>query len=272
MFCINKHNSILMMYKDHAYHVYKPLSQGLKPQLVEKIISSCEVMLSHYSKVMVIRIDLHPKQYSANNNLINQFLKQQANALSQQYKCKVQYLCARERHQSEIQHYHVALMLSGHKINYPHKLLSQLKSQWERAGGTASLVDNPFNIMCRGNKPSLKHAIYRLSYFAKTVTKETGIKARSFLCNKIPPAASFDDTKDTLLVDPFITAQINQRRVKAQHAESTIRKSVKPIKPAFAWFTERSHTQQLKESILTRTSSLHHLVDPLCSGSQPSTP
>lgn len=269
MFCINKHNSTLMMYKDHAYHVYKPSSQGLKPHLVKKIISTCEIMLSHYSRVMVIRIDLHPRQYSTDNNQINQFLKQQANTLSQQYKCKVQYLCTRERHHSEIQHYHVALMLSGHKINYPHKLLNQLKSLWERAGGIASLVDNPFNIMCRGNKSSLKHAIYRLSYFAKTVTKKLDIKARSFLCNKIPPAASFDDTKDTFLVDPIITAKINQHRVKAQHIASTMRKAANPIKSTFAWFTERKHAQQLKESIRNRTSNLHHLADPLRSGSHP---
>lgn len=268
MFCISKHNSTLMAYKNHAYHVYKPKFQGLKPQLVNKIISSCETMLSHYSKVMVVRIDLHPQQFSADNNQISQFLDLQVEKLSKQYKCKVQYLCARERHHSETQHYHVALMLSGHKIHYPHKLLNQLKSQWERAGGTASLVDSPFNIMRRGNKPSLKNAIYRLSYFAKAFTKELNIKARTFLSNKLQPSATFDDTKDILLVNPLITFEMNQQKKKRENTDNAVNTINNRRWTTFAWFNELSHAQQLKESISSRTSSLHHIVDQLLSGSQ----
>ncbi|MEM6190680.1 YagK/YfjJ domain-containing protein [Shewanella scandinavica] len=99
-------------------------------------------MLSFYSRVLVCRIDLHPGQCSADNQLINQYLKKLTHLLTKHYDCKVLYHCAREQNTSEVEHYHVELMLSGHKINHSEKLLSQAKSMWEQhSKGTVSFVD-----------------------------------------------------------------------------------------------------------------------------------
>ncbi|WP_434930704.1 YagK/YfjJ domain-containing protein [Shewanella sp. HL-SH5] len=259
-FCITKHNSTLVAYKNHAYSVYKPKSKTLKPKLVTQVIASCETMLSHYSKVFSVRVDLHPKGYSADNKEICQFLTEQVNKLSKRYNCKIQYLCAREQHQSYKQHYHLALMLSGHKIQHPKKLLSLLQSDWEKLGGSVALVDYPFNIMLRGNKASLKQTIYRLSYLAKEATKELNGKARSLLSNKLKAASTFDEQLDILLVDPYITFQRN-RRIQAYHATHKQKSpSDKPnIKTKHAWFTTQSLAVQLQQCIATRTSSLAHL-------------
>lgn len=262
-FYITKHNSQLKPYKNHAFRVFKPKNKGLIPKLVKQIISSCEVMLSHYSKVFLVRIDLHPSQYSKDDKQITQFLNLQVKKLSKQYNCKVKYLCAREQHLSDIQHYHVALMLSGHKVCHSHKLLSQIKFQWEKLDCVASLVNKPFNMLKRGDMASLGHGIYRLSYLAKEFTKELNPKAGLLLNNKINPSQQFDPTDDIFLVDPLITFAKNKYKQSIEHKDLTSLTYIK--KPSnSAWYTEPTMEQQIKESISSRVLSL----DLLNNGSQ----
>ncbi|WP_434953174.1 YagK/YfjJ domain-containing protein [Shewanella sp. HL-SH4] len=265
-FCINKHNSRLFAYKDHAYHVYKPKLKSLSKPLVNTIISDYEIMLSHYSRVFVARIELHPNAYSADNKVIGQFLKQLTTFLSSEYRSKIIYHCAREQDTAEQEHYHLALMISAHKVNHSDRILSLVKAMWEmHANGSVSFVDNPFCIVHRGNKASLKHAIYRSSYLAKEHTKELNGKAKGFLSNKLLAAKNFDPTNDLMLVDPYITLDRNRRKQAievTQAIESEPRSKISKSSK-YGWFISFSHKQQLKECIASRTTSLKHLIAPL---------
>jgi hypothetical protein len=261
-FCINEHNSLLFAYKDHAYHVYKPKLKGLKKSFVNAIISDYEVMLSFYSRVLVCRIDLHPGQYSADNRLINQYLKELTQLLTRHYDCKVLYHCAREQNTSEVEHYHVELMLSGHKINHSEKLLSLAKTMWEQhSKGTVSLVDNPFCIVLRGDKSSLKEAIYRSSYLAKEHTKELNGKVQGFLKNKLTPSNNLDPETDLMLVDPNITFEKNRRMQAFKVAREANPSLIANKSSKYGWFLTPTLSQQLRECISSRTSSLNHLLD-----------
>ncbi|MGI1946363.1 YagK/YfjJ domain-containing protein [Shewanella glacialipiscicola] len=262
-FCINRYNSTLFAYKDHAYHVFKPKQKSLSKTVVNTIISDYEIMLSHYSRVFVVRIELHPNTYSADNKVIKQFLKQLTTFLSGEYQSKVIYHCAREQDTSELEHYHLELMISAHKTNYPERILSLVKAMWEmHTSGTVAYVDNPFCIVYRGNKTSLKQAIYRSSYLAKEHTKELNGKACGFLRNKLKSAKNFDPTTDLMLVDPDITFMKNRREQAFKIAQAA-----KPAPSAqigklikYGWFNTLSHAQQLKECIASRTTNLNHLL------------
>lgn len=260
-FCVTEQNSILFAYKEHAYSVYKPQVKGLNYNVVNKIISDYESMLSHYSKVFVCRIDLHPRKYSADNQCINQFLAKLVNNLNQQYKCKILYHCAREQSYSEKEHYHVEIMLSGYKINFSEKLLSIIKVMWMQfTDGTVSFVDNPFCMVWRGNKASLKQAIYRSSYLAKEHTKELNGKAKGFLSNMIKPSEKFDQTLDLMLVNPDITFEKNRYKnaylnMKTTNTQSGVNKSSN-----YGWFFRPSSFLQHKECLSPRTS-LNYLFD-----------
>lgn len=262
-FCINEHNSTLFAYKEHGYNVYKPKHKQLRKSIVNTIISDYEIMLSHYRKVLIARIDLHPNSYSADNKAINHFLKQLIELLASQYQCKVLYHCARERNISDTEHYHLELMLSGHKINHSSKLLSLVKAIWEKSyNGTVSFVENPFCIAYRGNKASLKEAIYRSSYLAKEHTKELNGKTKGFLSNKLPPAQVFDPKTDLMLVDPYITFEKNIRKHEFKVGQTTggapRTKTSKSSK--YGWFLNPTIAQQIKECIASRTTSLNQLV------------
>ncbi|MCL1095907.1 YagK/YfjJ domain-containing protein [Shewanella kaireitica] len=263
VFCINQNNSSLFTYKDHAYHVFKAKQKNLNKNMVSTIIYDYEIMLSHYKRVFVTRIELHPNAYSADNKIIKQFLAQLTTFLSDEYQSKVIYHCAREQETSEREHYHLELMLSAHKVNYSDRILSLVKAMWKmHTTGTVAYVDNPFCIVYRGNKASLKHAIYRSSYLAKEHTKELNGKTKGFLSNKLPPAKNFNPTNDLMLVDPDITFEKNKRKQVFEIAQDTggepIAKTSKPSN--YAWFNTLPHSQQLKECIASRTTSLNHLT------------
>ena len=214
-FKITTANSVNFIYKDHSYRVLcskKAPQQDFKA--LTKVFQHCECMLSHYSKVLVARIDLSTQSYSINNQLFLKFIKKQLSVLTKQYNCKVSYICAREKNTSSNQHYHLAILLSGHKINHSSKLTSQIKKAWESQGlGYAKLVDHPYHLMLRGNKLSIEPALYRLSYLTKRATKETNIKGHSYLFNKLEYSTVQDSKRfnDILLVNPAITYQQNKK-------------------------------------------------------------
>lgn len=213
-FKITDYNSINFGYKKHCYQIYKPKQDGHNTRGLKRIFNLVEVMNSYYARVAVVRIDLHPNDFNIDNKMMSQFLKSYTSKLETQYKCKVGYFCAREQNTSDKEHYHLALMLSGHKINYPDKLLNQLKLAWEaHSKGVAKMVDNPFYMMFRGDKASIDPVIYRLSYLTKKYTKERNKPAHDYLCNNIKLNENYKDeaNDDALLVDPLITHRNNQK-------------------------------------------------------------
>lgn len=213
-FKITTANSVNFIYKDHSYRVLrskKAPQQDFKA--LTKVFKHCECMLSHYSKVLVVRIDLSTKSYSINNQAFLKFIKKQLSILTKQYSCKVTYICAREKDTSSNQHYHLAVLLSGHKIKHSSKLTYQLKHAWESEGlGSTSFVKHPYYLMQRGNKLSIEPALYRLSYLTKRATKEANIKAHNYLFSKLEYSKEHVGRRlnDTMFVNPAITYQQNK--------------------------------------------------------------
>lgn len=224
-FCINENNSQLFPYRNHAYHVYKPETDSLNKSHLQRIISSYETMLSHYNTVFVLRIDLRPNQYS-NSNIMVTFLNRLHGYLTQHYKSKVMYHCAREiGKRASKEHYHLVLMLSAHKVRHSHKIQTLVQRLWsDFCGGSAVFVESPYCIVHRGNKASLKEAIYRSSYLAKNATKETKSKLRSFICNKLEPSRHWSPESERMLVNPDITRTNNTRKLEVQKYQAAAEK------------------------------------------------
>lgn len=213
-FKITDYNSIKYSYKKHCYQIYKPKQGGHNNRGLNRLFNLVEVFHSYYSETAVFRADFHPNDFNIDNKMMSQFLKGYISKLETQYNCKVGYFCAREQNTSDKEHYHLVLMLSGHKINYPDKLLNQLKLAWEvYSKGVMKMVDNPFYIMYRGDKASIDPVIYRLSYLTKKYTKERNKPAHDYLCNNIKLNEKYKDdyNNDALLVDPLITHRKHQK-------------------------------------------------------------
>lgn len=260
-FFINRHNTELFAYKNHAYEVYKSLPKGLSTKTLKTIISDFEIMLSHYSRVLVFRIDLHPKTGSETNETISLFLKNLLKTLNTKYQCKAIYHCAREQDTADKEHYHLEILLSGHKAKHSEALQILIKTLWKaQTQGSVVFVKKPFCIIRRGDKASIKAAFYRTSYLTKERTKELNGKAKSFISNKLKPSASFDPATDLMLVDPNITFEQSKRK---QVYLSAPLAPAKTTSSKYGWFDKLSNAQQLKECISSRTSSLVQLINPL---------
>ncbi|QDP01813.1 inovirus-type Gp2 protein [Thalassotalea sp. PS06] len=147
-----------------------------KPMLVS-MIYQLDVMLTHHSKVHVLRFDLRLYKYTDDNKIIEVFLRRLKKWLKRKYELKrVGYAWARELETAKNQHYHFALFLNGHKINYPQELIKKILAIASQIDTSAFIPDNCYYNIKRGDYESIQAAIWRLSYLAKARGK--GYKAK----------------------------------------------------------------------------------------------
>ncbi|EOG1781945.1 YagK/YfjJ domain-containing protein [Vibrio parahaemolyticus] len=127
-------------------------------------------MLSHYSKVCVILLQLHQKEFSVCNTPISKFINQLKSKLEKHYKTKMGYVWVREQYEAHSQHYHIAIMLNGHTCQSSRGIDRVVKELWENID-----KDNfSYRIKNRIYRPTryeddaeYRAAIMRMSYMAK---------------------------------------------------------------------------------------------------------
>lgn len=138
---------------------------------MDRILKQLSAMLSYHSRVLVIRIDLHPANYTENNHLLSLFIKTMKKWLKTNYRfTHIGYVWCREQHTSQKQHYHFAWILDAHKINYPSKVNDKSKQLWEKlTAGFCYIPENCFYKIEREQyqSESMIGTIARLSYLAK---------------------------------------------------------------------------------------------------------
>ena len=174
--------------KEHYYcfHNYKEeeelfinssKTKGVYPNIIEKSVEQLDICLAKFGRVLVVRFDLSVDEYSGDNHTISTFLNRQKQRMFKTYGVKnIGHAWKRERETSKAQHYHVALLIDGNKIQYPSKILKQIKAKWYRHG-RCWIPDDCFYYIDKSKsnfKEKRGEAIYRLSYLAKT--RGTGYK------------------------------------------------------------------------------------------------
>ncbi|MGS0679988.1 YagK/YfjJ domain-containing protein [Shewanella sp. 125m-7] len=238
-FLITKHNSLPYVYKNHCYPIIKPKIKGHFKRPLKKIFELCETMLDRYTKVFVVRFDLHPTEFSDSNKDIGLYLQTEKKKLQKEYKCKAAYFCTREQVSSPIQHYHVVFMLSGQKIQHPSRLLDLLEKSWTRfCGGKLAKVPHSYGTMVKGNKASIDPIVYRISYLTKEDSKELNGSARNFIWSRLKPKGNIDKHNDLLLVDPLATFLKNHKRHIFSKTNDLMGKIYKKPSQKHGWFSE----------------------------------
>ncbi len=252
-FAITKDNSYLYGYKQHAWNVYLDKQAKLPTKAVNKTFGVFEAMLSRYSKVFVLRVDLHPQSFNQDNQLISQFLSEQQSKLKTRYQCECALICAREQKTSNKEHYHLAIFLSGHEIRHSTGLVESLRNDWNAiSGGSMHIPENCYCNVYRGDRRSLVSAVYRVSYLTKRSTKELNPNGCAGLIFRIPQAqkAENHDT-DLLLVDPKLS---------------------KPITVLHSWFSRKGEIPKQtppQQAINARTSRLKRSKPSLANQAKP---
>jgi hypothetical protein len=141
---------------------------GLISHSLKVMINQIDAMLSHHSKIHIIRFDLRVYEYTENNAIITVFNRRLHKWLKRKYNLKrIGFMWCRELETAKQQHYHYALIIDGHKVNYPHELTNKVKEIWRQLDGSEYFPKNCYYNVKRNDYDTIQTAIWRISYLAK---------------------------------------------------------------------------------------------------------
>lgn len=144
---------------------------GVFTSMLKRIFEQIFVMFSYDSKLFVARFDLHQNHASSSSKHISDFFQRLKSELNESHDLKYfGYAWCREESATIKQHYHIALLLEGHKIRSPHKLLNIIKNLWIQSGGSSVYRANYHNLH-RDDECGIADVIFHLSYLAKVTGK-----------------------------------------------------------------------------------------------------
>lgn len=145
-----------------------PVNGKCRPEILNALIGQLTAMLSHHSKVFVIRIDLRLYDYTTDNDLITVFNRQLHRWIKRKYNTnRIGFGWARELERAKQQHYHYTLFLDGHKVNHHWEISKRARAIWDNLNGSLRVPENPTYMVKRTDTIEAQNAIYRVSYLAK---------------------------------------------------------------------------------------------------------
>lgn len=203
----------------HQGGLYKGIPVWDKGDLIWDYLVSIEAVidkaLREHPRTLAIRFDLHLPIVTNefNSSLISQFFKKLNNEITkdcrakkkkngQVHKTALRYIWVREQNNSHSPHYHIVIFLNkdtyyglGDYGGEGNNLANRIMRAWSNALNVDAfsgrpLVHFPKNSTYRliKNHASFakehKSLFYRLSYFAKTDTKQFGDMVNSFGCSR----------------------------------------------------------------------------------------
>ena len=117
----------------------------------------------------MVRIDLHVSEYSGANEKVSKMIRRLEERLKEQYgMTDVGHIWVREMEKAKRQHYHLALMLNGHKLRHPKKLIAWIEKYWTDRNEPKPYTPRAcYTMVKRGEQETYSKAFYRLSYLAK---------------------------------------------------------------------------------------------------------
>ncbi|MGR5430186.1 YagK/YfjJ domain-containing protein [Vibrio astriarenae] len=159
---------------------YQPIffyEGGINIPMLRGGFEQIDKYFSYYSKVTIVLAQLHMKIATKGNEAISQFIKLISSALKAHYQNRyIAYMWAREQSSPDAaQHYHVALMVNGHKCQSSYIIDQLCRKIWGQVtnGGFAFRPRRRmFRLDRYGHDTFLKRFRMRLSYAAKNRTKE----------------------------------------------------------------------------------------------------
>ncbi len=163
--------------KHLAYFVYQGEPQliflskrGVIKEILHKSYCLIDIMLSYYSKVTAVLIQLHQAQATTDNHLLTHTVQKLKSSLKKHYKCEIGYFWVREQLKAESQHYHMLVMLNGHKCQQSALVDKVVQEAWQSIhpdNFSFRVRNRIYRINRTGNGHELRALRMRLSYMAK---------------------------------------------------------------------------------------------------------
>lgn len=156
------------LYQGHVWTVMSDYQ--IRKDIMDTIFTVLREFFEKRSKLIAIRIELHLKQWTANNAPVREFFTKLRRQLLKLYgRIYNRYIWVREQGQAKTQHYHVVLLVDGQIIKHSSVLEKIASSIWTY--GYLCLPKRPFYHIHRDQIGRFCALVYRLSYLAKAETK-----------------------------------------------------------------------------------------------------
>lgn len=163
---------------------------GCYVSILKSVKGQMDAMQSHYSRVLIIRLDLHMFDYSGDNKKLSRMMGRLTEWLRKKYStARVGYVWVRETERAKSQHYHLALMIDGRALQYPVKVIEWVERYWQLRNEPKPFTPKNCYTMVERDKPeTYQKAFYRLSYLAKSRGKGyKNVTANNYAVSRIKP-------------------------------------------------------------------------------------
>ena len=175
--------------KNNGIHIEERETFPCQQEISNRLKLVINQALSKHSRITFFQVNLRfptTCEVLSDNRYISEFMKRYVEKLEQQ-NLSPHYLWVRERKKGENQHYHVAIMLDGHKTLGAYEYISLAEDLWQQL---LNEENNQFKLddlvqdynmeyaslmVYRNSKETLDNAFYWGSYLAKVRTKEKGL-------------------------------------------------------------------------------------------------
>jgi len=183
-----KHLAYLNYYGEEQL-IFHPRG-GVIKKILLRSFSQLDTMISYYSKVSVVFLQIHQKEFTDDNKQMALFIKRFQLQLSKIYSCKFGYVWVREQVYAQSQHYHLAIMLSGHLCQSSRGIDQLCKDVWEQINPlnfSFKVRNRIYRIHREGKQHELRAARLRMSYLAKVHSKTNfGSHTKAFSTSRLP--------------------------------------------------------------------------------------
>ena len=153
---------------DEAIYDINSIGSGVLVEIMHKTISQLDVCIAKWSRVLVVRFDLHQEFYTRDNKYVSRFIESLRKQLQRKYGLYAfGYVWVRELERSKYQHYHFAVYLDGNKIRHSSRFLTIVRSIWKNIDDKnhVPVIKNPYYFV--DDIETKREAIDRISYLAK---------------------------------------------------------------------------------------------------------
>jgi hypothetical protein len=164
--------------------------EGINLKILKAGFEQLDVMLGYYSKVTVVLLQLHQHTFTKGNQSISALFKKLITQLKKHYRCRIGYIWVREQEQAVSQHYHAAIMLSGHVCQKSYeidKLAKELWHQLDPANFSYKVKNRVYRIQTYLKNHELNAARLRLSYMAKNKGKSADKGVQNYSTSRLKP-------------------------------------------------------------------------------------
>lgn len=184
----SKKHLAYFLYQDHPHLIFNS-KKGIIPEILNKSFKLVDTMLTYYSKVTAVFVQLHQAQPTEDNQLLTIMLQRLKAALKKHYRCEVGYFWVREQNDANSQHYHMIVLLSGHKCQQSQLVDTASDNAWKSIhpdNFRFKPKNRIYRIKRNGSYRELRALRMRMSYMAKREGKNTiASNVNSYQCCRL---------------------------------------------------------------------------------------